>query len=63
MNNAIDRKQIEFEDDIVIVYDESGKEIYKGAEDYEIMKDEPWKWSSKEKSYSLGELTIICLDI
>ena len=55
MNNAIDRKQIEFEDDIVIVYDESGKEIYKGAEDYEIMKDEPWKWSSKEKSYSLGE--------
>ena len=46
-------KRIEFEDDVVKVF-KNGKLIYKGIEDYEPMKDEPWRWNESTKSYILN---------
>ena len=40
-------KKIEFEDDLVIVKC-NGREIYKGIEDYEPMKDEDWTWDGSK---------------
>ena len=41
--------QIEYEDDLVVVTE--GKEIiYKGMEDYEPMKDAPWRFIATTKS-------------
>lgn len=47
------RKRAEFEDDLVIVFDENDKIVYKGIEDFEPMKDEDWKYNNKEIYYSL----------
>jgi len=55
-------KRIEFEDDIVVVY-EDGKVIYKGEEDYEPMKYEDWKWDSSKKHYTFENYIKVCLDI
>ena len=41
--------KIKYEDDLVVVT-EKGKEIYKGLEDYETMKYEPWVWKKKKKN-------------
>ncbi len=61
------RKRADFEDDLVIVFDENDKIVYKGIEDFEPMKDEDWKYDYKEMYYSLiyeGITYIkICLDI
>lgn len=58
-------KQIEYENDIVVVY-EDGEEIYRGMEDYEPMKDEPWKWDDEQQCYTLqGECfnyRKVCID-
>ena len=43
--DSYQRKRIDFEDDIVIVF-EDGNQIYKGIEDYEPMKDADWKCSA-----------------
>ena len=57
-------KRIEFEDDIVVVYDQSGKVIYKGLEDYDPMKYENWKWIADKGYYSLDNKFIkVCLEI
>ena len=57
-----ERKQIEYEDDLVIVYDENENQIYKGIEDYDLMKDENWQWDNLEKIYRCGDYIKICLD-
>lgn len=57
------RKHIEFEDDIVIVFDENESQIYKGIEDYEPMRYENWQWDNSEKIYKCGGYIKICLDI
>lgn len=57
-------KRINYEDDIVVVYDKSGGVIYKGEEDYEPMKYEDWKWNNEKQYYTLGDDYIkVCLDI
>lgn len=53
------RKRIDFEDDIVRVYD-GNKEIYAGAEDYEPMKDENWKWDEANKYYKFDKYIKVC---
>jgi hypothetical protein len=46
--------KIECEDDLVVVYDaETGEEVYSGTEDYEGMKDGPWKWDDSLGAYRL----------
>lgn len=55
------RKQIEFEDDFVIVY-EIDEIIYKGIEDYDPMKDVDWKWDNTNKIYTYGNFIKICVD-
>lgn len=55
------RKRIDFEDDIVKVYD-GNKEIYAGAEDYEPMKDEDWKWDNTNKYYKFGKYIKVCCE-
>lgn len=58
-------RRINYDDDFVVVMVGS-QEIYKGIEDYEPMKDEPWKWDEKEKAYFLTEngktYKKICID-
>lgn len=56
-------KRIEFEDDIVVVYDKKKQEIYRGMEDYDPMKYENWLWDEKTRSYYSGNFKKICLDI
>ena len=55
-------RKIQFDDDMVIVVDNNGKELYRGIEDYEPMKNEPWKWSCKECCYVLDNYKKYCLD-
>lgn len=57
------RKQIEFEDDLVIVFDENESQIYKGIEDYEPMKDCDWKWDSSTQTYNYNGYVKICLNV
>ena len=57
------RKRIEFEDDLVIVFDGNESQIYKGIEDYEPMKDEDWKWDPSENVYRLNKYIKICLEV
>ena len=65
-------KRIEFEDDIVIVYADvdisHGREIYRGLEDYEPMKDVRWSWDSGNGCYRFRDADgrhykKVCLDI
>lgn len=63
------RKRIDFEDDLVIVFRDDS-EIYKGIEDYEPMKDENWRYNNAIQAYKLedsrteGHTYIkICLDV
>lgn len=56
-------KQIEFEDDIVLVLDENGKQIYKGPEDYEPLKDEDWRWDERAGHYTFNGMVKKCLNI
>lgn len=56
-------RRIEFDDDLVVVIDtKTNQEIYRGIDDYEPMKDMPWQWNSKEKSYYLDHYKKYCLD-
>ena len=57
------RKRIDFDDDLVIVFDKNDSQIYKGIEDYEPMKDEDWKWDPSENVYRLNKYIKICLEI
>lgn len=57
------RKRIDFEDDFVIVFDETEQQIYKGIEDYEPMKDADWKWDPSENVYRFGKYIKICLEV
>jgi hypothetical protein len=59
--DSYQRKRIDFEDDIVIVF-EDGNQIYKGIEDYEPMKDADWKWDNNIKAYVLDNYIKICLE-
>ena len=46
-------KRIDFDDDLVVVIDiTNDKEVYRGIEDYEPMKNENWKWNCKEQCYT-----------
>ena len=60
--DSYQRKRIDFEDDIVIVF-EDGNQIYKGIEDYEPMKDADWKWDNNIKAYVLDNYIRICLEV
>ena len=56
-------KKIQYEDDLVIVYDKNGKEIYKGIEDNEPMKDENWKYDTSKGHYTLtGGYVKVCVN-
>lgn len=57
-------KKIEFEDDLVIVYNKLGSVIYKGMEDYEPMRYEDWKWEADKGYYTLNDEYIkVCKEI
>ena len=58
------RKEIETEDDIVVVL-ENGEVVYKGAEDYEAMRDANWRWDAKKRLYYLDSCKYIkvCLNL
>lgn len=57
------RKRIDYDDDFVVVYDDSGNQIYKGIEDYEPMKDENWAWDNSEQIYRCNGYIKVCLEV
>ena len=54
-------KEIEYDDDIVIVCNAKGEVIYKGMVDYEPLKDEDWEYDALNNVYTLGDMTKKCL--
>lgn len=63
IHENIKYKPIEYEDDLVVVYDSGGEEVYKGLEDYEPYKDENWEWDSNSNTYKCNGFTKVCLDV
>lgn len=56
-------RRVEYEDDLVIVKNKDGKVDYKGLNDYNPYKDEPWKYDPKNDIYTLpGGYTMKCLE-
>ena len=53
--------RIDYEDDLVVVYDAGGEIIYKGMEDYEPYKDEPWKWDEQIGGYRFDGMVKVCV--
>lgn len=54
-------KRIQYEDDIVIVYNASGKEVYRGLEDYDPNKDLDWEWDEATGRYEYKGWHKVCL--
>ena len=46
-------KRIDYEDDIVVVYNEKNEVVEKGMVDYSAYKDEPYKWNENGGYYDL----------
>lgn len=46
-------KRINYDDDIVEVYDNKGKKVYAGILDDTPYKDEDYRWNDKDKNYDL----------
>ena len=43
--------RLNYEDQVVKVYDANGREIYSGIEDYEPMRDAPWEFDDSIGAY------------
>ena len=54
-------RKIDYDDDMVVVYDANGNVIYKGIEDYEPHKDENWKWDESIGGYRLNGMIKVCV--
>lgn len=54
-------KRINFDDDLVIIYDKDMNVVYKGLEDYDPMKDEDWKWDASIGAYRFGDYIQNCV--
>ena len=63
MAKTFKTKRIQYEDDMVVVYDKDGKELYKGMEDYEPHKRELWRWDDSIGGYRFNGMTKYCMDI
>ena len=46
-------KRINYDDDIVVVYNEKNEIVEKGMVDYSAYKDEPYTWNEKGGYYDL----------
>ena len=46
---------VQYDDDLVVIYDENGKVAYKGLNDYSPFKRENWKYNPDKKRYELGD--------
>ena len=46
-------KRIDYEDDVVVVYNERNEIVYKGTVDYCPYKDEPYTWNKNGGYYDL----------
>ena len=54
-------KRIEYEDDIVRVFNEKGEEVYKGLEDYDPNKDLDWRYNETRNCYEYKGWTKVCI--
>ena len=48
-------KRINYEDDVVLVYDNKGNIVYKGIVDYCPYKDDPYTWNEAGGYYDLEQ--------
>ena len=46
-------KRVNYDDDLVEVYDDRGKKVYSGILDDTPYKDEDYRWNEKDKNYDL----------
>ena len=46
-------KRINYEDDVIVVYNEKNEIVEKGIVDYSAYKDEPYTWNEKGGYYDL----------
>ena len=49
-------KEINYEDDLIVVYNEKDEVVEKGIVDYSEFKDEPYKWNERGGYYELINL-------
>ena len=49
-------KEINYEDDLIVVYNEKDEVVEKGIVDYSEFKDEPYEWNEKGGYYELINL-------
>lgn len=61
MATEIKTKRIQYDDDLVIVYDENGKVAYRGIEDYDPNKDLDWRYNEATGRYEYRGWTKICI--
>lgn len=54
-------KRIEYEDDLVVVYDEKGAVAYRGIEDYDPNKYLDWRWDASRQCYVYKGWTKYCI--
>ena len=62
MKKTFSTKRIQYEDDVVVVYDKNGAALYEGIEDYEPYKRELWRWDDTIGGYRLNGMTKFCID-
>ena len=53
MNKIRHGKRIDYEDDVVLVYDDKNNIVYQGIVDYCPYKDEPYTWNEQGGYYEL----------
>ena len=54
-------KRIQYEDDIVRVFNEKGEEVYKGLEDYDPNKDLDWRYNENKNRYEYRGWIKVCI--
>ena len=54
-------KRIEYDDDLVRVFNEKGEEVYKGLEDFDPNKDLAWEYKEERHRYEYKGWIKVCL--
>ena len=54
-------KRIQYDDDLVRVFNEKGKQVYSGMEDYDPNKDLDWRYDPESGTYKYRNWTKIAI--
>lgn len=62
LKNIRGTRRINYDDDLVVVYNGDGEIEYKGIDDFNPYKDDDWVWDESIKGYRCGDYIQICID-